>query len=50
LLGNLRTKLAIQRLAGRDKARRQAFCFVDLNLEAIAAVLPLPQLKAAQMP
>jgi hypothetical protein len=39
LLGNFSAKLAIQRLADRDSARRQAFCFFDFNLESRGTVL-----------
>ena len=38
LLGNFSAKLAIQRLADRDGARRQAFCFFDFNLKAEALI------------
>jgi hypothetical protein len=38
-LVNFRAKLAIQRLADRDSARRQAFCFFDFNLKVDALIL-----------
>jgi hypothetical protein len=38
-LVNFTAKLAIQRLADRDSARRQAFCFFDFNLKAEALIL-----------
>ena len=45
LLGNFRAKLAIQRLADRDSARRQAFCFFDFNLKAEALILAALRLR-----
>jgi hypothetical protein len=39
LLGNFSAKLAIQRLADRDGARRQAFAFFNFNLKAEALIL-----------
>jgi hypothetical protein len=33
LLGNFSAKLAIQRLADRDSARRQAFALFNFNLK-----------------
>jgi hypothetical protein len=38
VLGNLKTKLAIQRLADRDVTRRQAFCF-SLSAHADTAII-----------